>query len=56
MPLVIESELYRLPLYLSRETFLYAFQVVIAAAIVSGLLVRRRLDRIDLVEVLKTRE
>jgi len=56
MPLVVKSELFRLPMYLSRETFIFAVQVVAAAAVVSTLLVRRRLDHIDLVEVLKTRE
>lgn len=56
MPIVIKSELYRMPLYLSRETFLFATQVVVGAAVASGFLVRRRLDRIDLVAVLKTRE
>ena len=34
----------------------WAFLVVIAAAAVSGLIVRRRLDRLDLVAVLKRRE
>ena len=34
----------------------WAFLIVIAAASVSGLLVRRRLDHLDLVAVLKTRE
>ena len=56
MPLIVKSELYRVPLYLSRETFVFAAQVVVAAAAVSAFLVRRRLDHIDLIEVLKTRE
>jgi ABC-type antimicrobial peptide transport system permease subunit len=30
--------------------------VVVASALLSGVLVRRRLDRLDLIEVLKTRE
>jgi ABC-type antimicrobial peptide transport system permease subunit len=30
--------------------------VVIGAAVLSGFVVRRRIDRLDLVEVLKTRE
>jgi len=37
-------------------TVAWAFLTVIAASFVSGLLVRRRLDRLDLVAVLKTRE
>ena len=56
MPILIKSELYRLPFYLSRETFVFSVQVVVVAAAASAFLVRRRLDRIDLIEVLKTRE
>jgi len=40
----------------SGQTYAFAFLVVVAAAACSGILVRRRLDRLDLVEVLKTRE
>jgi putative ABC transport system permease protein len=50
------SELYRIPLAVSRTTYVLACGVVMAAAALSGLVVRRRLDRLDLVEVLKTRE
>ena len=49
-------ELFRLPLFVSGQTYAFAFLVVVAAAACSGILVRRRLDRLDLVEVLKTRE
>lgn len=51
-----ESELYRVPLVVNREVFAYASLVVIGAALVSGLIVRRRIDRLDLIAVLKTRE
>lgn len=51
-----ESELFRLPLVVSAPTYATAFLVVAAAAFLSGLAVRRRLDRMDLVEVLKARE
>jgi putative ABC transport system permease protein len=44
------------PLVVSPETFAYASLVVLAAAAVSALTVRRRVDRFDLVQVLKTRE
>jgi len=50
------SELYRIPLVVGRTTYALACLVVLAAAAVSGMLVRRRIDRLDLVEVLKTRE
>lgn len=51
-----ESELFRIPLVVDRSTYGFAAVVVVAAAFVSGLVVRRMLDRLDLVAVLKTRE
>ena len=50
------TELYRFPLYVSTRTYAYAASAVIVAATLSGLAVRRRLDHLDLVAVLKTRE
>ena len=50
------NEVYRLSFVTSPATIAWSFLVVIAAACISGLLVRRRLDRLDLVAVLKTRE
>jgi putative ABC transport system permease protein len=50
------NEVYRLSFVTSPATAAWSFLTVIAAAVVSGLLVRRRLDRLDLVAVLKTRE
>jgi putative ABC transport system permease protein len=52
----IDSEVYRFPLYVSRHAVAIACLGIIGAAIVSGLLVRRQLDRLDLVAVLKIRE
>jgi putative ABC transport system permease protein len=49
-------ELFRMPLVLSERTYLFAVGVVLAAAVASSWVVRRRLDRMDLVAVLKTRE
>jgi len=49
-------ELFRLPLVTSRWSYLFATVVIALAALASGALVRRRLDRFDLVAVLKTRE
>lgn len=51
-----ESESFRLPLVVSRQTYAFAGMIVAFAAIGSGLLVRRRLDRLDLVGVLKAKE
>lgn len=50
------NEIYRLTFTVSPSTVAWAFLTVIAAAFVSGMFVRRRLDRLDLVAVLKTRE
>jgi putative ABC transport system permease protein len=53
---VAHTELIRLPLTLSGKTFALAFVVTVCAAFLSGLLVSWRLRRLDLIEVLKTRE
>jgi putative ABC transport system permease protein len=53
---VFNNEVYRLSFVARPATIAWAFLAVIVAAGVSGLLVRRRLDRLDLVAVLKTRE
>jgi putative ABC transport system permease protein len=50
------TELYRFPLVVSTRTFAFAAMAVTVAAALSGLAVRRRLDHLDLVAVLKTRE
>jgi putative ABC transport system permease protein len=50
------TELYRFPLVVSSRTFAYASTAVLVAAGISALVVRRRLDRLDLVAVLKSRE
>jgi putative ABC transport system permease protein len=53
---MIDSEVYRFPLYVSRQAVALSFLGIIAAAIISGLIVRRKLDQLDLVAVLKIRE
>jgi len=50
------NELFRVPLIILPSTYAFSAVVVLIAATVSGLLVRRKLDQMDLVEVLKTRE
>jgi putative ABC transport system permease protein len=50
------NELYRIPLIVDASTFGAAVAIGLAAAIFSAALVRRRLDRLDLIAVLKTRE
>lgn len=50
------NEVYRIPFLVTARTIAWACLTVIASALVSGLAVRRQLDRLDLVGVLKTRE
>jgi len=50
------NEVYRMPFIVTAGTLAWTFLAVIAAALISGLLVRRRLDRLDLIGVLKSRE
>lgn len=52
----LDTELYRIPLVVGRSTFAFAAIVVLIANALSGLIVRRRIDHLDLVGVLKTRE
>ncbi len=52
----LESDLFRIPLVVEANTYSLAATVVLASAALSGLIVRHRLDHLDLVEVLKTRE
>ncbi len=49
-------ELFRMPLVVTPRTYALASIVTVAAAIGSGLLVRRRLQRLDLVSALKSRD
>jgi putative ABC transport system permease protein len=52
----MQTDLYRIPLVITTKTYAFASLVVLAAAVASALVVRRMLDRLDLVEVLKARE
>ena len=52
----LQTEVYRFPLAVSRASFAWGWLGVIAAAVASALIVRRRLDRLDLIAVLKVRE
>jgi len=53
---VYQTDLYRFPLVLGRRVFGIAAATVLGSAVVSAFIVRRKLDRLDLVGVLKTRE
>ena len=52
----LSSELFRFPVVLDVRTYAFAIFVFVAAALGSALVVRRHLDRLDLVAVLKARE
>lgn len=56
MILEIPQEIFRIPLIIEPATYATAALVVIVAAILSSLLVRSRLDHLDLIAVLKTKE
>jgi putative ABC transport system permease protein len=49
-------ELFRLPAIISMKTYLLSLAIVAVAAVISALLVRRRLDQLDLLAVLKARD
>jgi putative ABC transport system permease protein len=53
---LLETELWRLPFLILPRTYVYAMITSTAATIASALIVRARLDRLDLVAVLKARE
>lgn len=52
----LQTDLYRVPLILEPDTYAFATTIVVVAAIVSGIIVRRKLDELDLIAVLKTKE
>ena len=56
LALLMNTELYRMPLVLSGKTYAFAFLIIAAAVGLSGLLILRRLYNLDLIAVLKTRE
>jgi len=52
----VDPETYRLPIVISNRTYIYASLVALGAAVASALLVRRKLNHLDLIGVLKTRD
>jgi putative ABC transport system permease protein len=56
MVAAFSSDLYRVPFVIGREVFATASLVVCAAALVSAVLIRGRINNLDMIEVLKTRE
>lgn len=52
----LASDLYRFPMIVTSANYATSSLVVLVAAVLSGLIVRRRIDRLDLIRVLKTRD
>ncbi len=52
----LDTDMFRVPFVISLSTYAFAVLVVLIASVASSLLVRRRLDELDLISVLKTRE
>ncbi|WP_200833853.1 ABC transporter permease [Tabrizicola flagellatus] len=56
MVAAFSSDLYRVPLVVGREVFATASLIVCLAALVSAIAIRGRINNLDMIEVLKTRE
>ncbi len=52
----LETELYRIPFVLNPSTYAFAALVIAVAALISSLIVRRGIDHLDLIAVLKSRD
>lgn len=52
----MNTDLFRLPLIVDRATFAWSITAVLAATIISSLVVRRKLDSLNIIDALKTRE
>jgi putative ABC transport system permease protein len=53
---LISSEEFRIPLVIGSGTYALASAVMLGAGLATALIVRRRIDRLDLIAVLKTRD
>lgn len=54
--IAMQTDIYRIPFIVESRTYITSALLVLITAIASSWLVRRRLDRLDLIKVLKTRE
>jgi putative ABC transport system permease protein len=52
----LQSDLFRVPVHVTARTYAFAAIVVAVSTLLSMIIVRRRIQRLDLIEVLKTRE
>ena len=53
---LVENELYRIPLVIQPESYGISMAIILFAAILSAAIVQLRINRLNLLEVLKTRE
>jgi putative ABC transport system permease protein len=53
---LLDTELYRIPVVIEPSTYGWAVVLTLAATAASAEIVRRRIDKLDLIRVLKTRE
>jgi len=56
MAVSMQSELFRIPVLVTAQTYGFAALAMLASTLVSALIVQRRIGRLDLIGVLKTRE
>jgi putative ABC transport system permease protein len=56
LTMAMQTELYRMPLVVNSKTYATSVLIIAVAALATGALLYRRLSRLDLVAVLKTRE
>ena len=52
----LQTELYRMPLMVRPTSYAWAFLMVLFSAVISGILVGRRIAHLDMISVLKSRE
>ena len=52
----LQTELYRLPLVVNGSTYAWAFLIVFCATIASAALIRRKIESLDIISVLKAGE
>jgi putative ABC transport system permease protein len=52
----MHGETFVIPVIIAPKTYVLAIFSILISALLSALIVRRRIDRLDLVAVLKTRE
>ena len=54
--IALETESQRFPLVIYPATYAFALSVIAVASVISGLVVRRKLDKLDMIAVLKARD